>query len=238
MRVYRHPTEARTFYAPDTEPSLDLAVPIRTSAAWTITRSPSRVSSRMPAGPRGGAKPNAGSGPSGTYMGNDFRAAYVPGVSLTGSGQTSGCWSSTVTRPATSRTTRPGRAAERPADQRAAGRIQRHARARRGSGGVPGHRNGHLDGAGSFKSSSMKPGPNGNLDDISTGWSDGQSGQATQLLVVYPPGPTTRWPMGSSRRWPPGPVLLLRLGRQRCLHRLDSLSRGQRPISRKWAGPR
>ena len=28
MREYQHPTEARTFYAPDTEPSLDLAVPI------------------------------------------------------------------------------------------------------------------------------------------------------------------------------------------------------------------
>ena len=28
LRVYQHPTEARTFYAPDTEPSVDLAVPI------------------------------------------------------------------------------------------------------------------------------------------------------------------------------------------------------------------
>ena len=28
MRVYQHPTEARTFYAPDAEPSLDLAVPV------------------------------------------------------------------------------------------------------------------------------------------------------------------------------------------------------------------
>jgi subtilase family serine protease len=28
MHVYQHPTEARTFYAPDAEPSLDLTVPI------------------------------------------------------------------------------------------------------------------------------------------------------------------------------------------------------------------
>ena len=28
MRVYRHPQEARTFYAPDVEPSVDLAVPV------------------------------------------------------------------------------------------------------------------------------------------------------------------------------------------------------------------
>ena len=28
LRVYQHPTEARTFYAPDAEPALDLAVPV------------------------------------------------------------------------------------------------------------------------------------------------------------------------------------------------------------------
>src|ERR1035438_9005493 len=28
MRVYQHPKEARTFYAPDVEPSLDLAVSV------------------------------------------------------------------------------------------------------------------------------------------------------------------------------------------------------------------
>src|ERR1019366_3983936 len=34
--------------------------------------------------------PKGGSGPSGTYMARDFRAAYVPGVTLTGAGQTVG----------------------------------------------------------------------------------------------------------------------------------------------------
>src|SRR5215813_9657025 len=38
----------------------------------------------------GNAAPLTGSGPGGNYVGNDFRAAYVPGVSLTGSGQTVG----------------------------------------------------------------------------------------------------------------------------------------------------
>ena len=28
MHAYQHPTEGRTFYAPDAEPSLDLAVPM------------------------------------------------------------------------------------------------------------------------------------------------------------------------------------------------------------------
>jgi hypothetical protein len=36
------------------------------------------------------AVPNAGSGPGGTYRGNDFRAAYLPGVTLDGTGQTVG----------------------------------------------------------------------------------------------------------------------------------------------------
>ena len=28
MHVYQHPTEARTFFAPDTEPTVDLATPL------------------------------------------------------------------------------------------------------------------------------------------------------------------------------------------------------------------
>jgi kumamolisin len=36
------------------------------------------------------ATPRAGSGPSGSYRGNDFRAAYVPGTPLTGAGQSVG----------------------------------------------------------------------------------------------------------------------------------------------------
>ena len=42
MRLYQHPTEARTFFAPDVEPSLDLDVPLAASAGWTI------ISSRIP----------------------------------------------------------------------------------------------------------------------------------------------------------------------------------------------
>jgi subtilase family serine protease len=45
LGVYQHPREARTFYAPEAEPSLDLAVPVlhisgldkRVSSAPTIT---------------------------------------------------------------------------------------------------------------------------------------------------------------------------------------------------------
>jgi len=89
LRQYPHPTEARTFYAPDADPSLDLGVrvlSIRGLDNYTLPR-PKNLRS-VPSGR--GTTPNGGSGPGGTYMGNDFRAAYIPGVSLSGSGQAVG----------------------------------------------------------------------------------------------------------------------------------------------------
>jgi len=38
LQTYQHPKEKRTFYAPDVEPLLDLAVPVCASGVWTITR--------------------------------------------------------------------------------------------------------------------------------------------------------------------------------------------------------
>ena len=89
MNVYRHPTENRTFYAPDVEPSVDLPVPILHVAGLDdySRKRPMSAFNKISA-TASSPVPNAGSGPGGTYMGNDFRAAYVPGVSLTGSGQT------------------------------------------------------------------------------------------------------------------------------------------------------
>ena len=87
MLVYHHPTEARTFYAPDTEPSLDLAVPLLHISGldnFVLPCPGGRV------GIKSGAKSGSGSGPGGAYFGSDYRAAYVPGTSLTGSGQTVG----------------------------------------------------------------------------------------------------------------------------------------------------
>lgn len=87
MLVYPHPTEARTFYAPDTEPSVALTVPILHISGLNNYNLP-----HPGGGPGGGqssngAKPGSGSGPGGNYWGSDFRAAYVPGTSLTGAGQ-------------------------------------------------------------------------------------------------------------------------------------------------------
>lgn len=81
--MYNHPTENREFYAPDAEPSINLSVPvlgIRGLDNYQIPRPTGLKTSS--------AQPGAtGSGPGGTYIGNDFRAAYAPGVSLNGHGQ-------------------------------------------------------------------------------------------------------------------------------------------------------
>jgi hypothetical protein len=88
MRVYRHPTEARTFYAPDVEPSLDLAVPVLAVVGLDNYFVPRPLARRVTStGRAAGVAPLTGSGLNGTFMGGDFRAAYVPGVSLTGTGQ-------------------------------------------------------------------------------------------------------------------------------------------------------
>jgi hypothetical protein len=89
LRTYSHPTEARTFFAPDTEPSLDLSVPVLDISGLSDFELPRPASlRRLPVdeGADGGV-PAGGSGPGGLYRGNDFRHAYAPGVSLNGAGQ-------------------------------------------------------------------------------------------------------------------------------------------------------
>jgi uncharacterized repeat protein (TIGR03803 family) len=88
LNVYQHPTEARTFFAPDVEPSLDLAVPVLTVGGLDDFVVPhpcfKPISTNLP-------QPQlTGSGPSGYFLGYDFRRSYVPGSTLTGVGQTVG----------------------------------------------------------------------------------------------------------------------------------------------------
>jgi subtilase family serine protease len=91
LRVYEHPTETRTFFAPDVEPSVDLAVPILAISGLSDYVRPKPLSHRMPSlDGTPVSTPNGGSGTGGSYMGADFRKAYLPGISLTGSGQTVG----------------------------------------------------------------------------------------------------------------------------------------------------
>jgi len=91
MLLYPHPSELRTFYAPDVEPSLDLEVPVLGISGLNNTILPTPGGhSGTPLDQSAGVSPGAGSGPGGAFWGNDYRAAYAPGVTLTGAGQAIG----------------------------------------------------------------------------------------------------------------------------------------------------
>ncbi|HVM47352.1 MAG TPA: HYR domain-containing protein [Candidatus Acidoferrum sp.] len=90
LQTYPHPSGTRTFYAPGTEPSLDLAVPIAHISGLDNYDLPHPLTHIHSAGPGSRATPSAGSGPSSTYLGYDFRSAYVPGTPLNGQGQSIG----------------------------------------------------------------------------------------------------------------------------------------------------
>ena len=93
LQVYRHPAEARTFYAPDVEPSLDRVLPIQGMTGLSTLYLPHPASSRRPALSGPAAQLGAGSGPTGSLLGSDLRTAYAPGVSLDGTGQSIGIFS-------------------------------------------------------------------------------------------------------------------------------------------------
>ena len=88
MTVYQHPTENRTFFSPDREPSLDLSVPVTHIAGLNNFSIPRPKLKR--AATEEAIHSNAGSGPGGTYLGSDMRAAYYGGSALTGTGQSVG----------------------------------------------------------------------------------------------------------------------------------------------------
>jgi hypothetical protein len=92
LRTYQHPTEQRTFFAPDTEPWVAADVPVLDVMGLDnyILPHPLDLKRKGGGSPVGTSVTNfaeAGSGPGGTYIGTDFRAAYVPGVTNTGAGQ-------------------------------------------------------------------------------------------------------------------------------------------------------
>lgn len=92
MLTYHHPVEARDFFAPDAEPSLN--APVRILDITGLDNYASRGSyvhmdTNFHA-PYGGPTPYGGSGIGGLYSGFDFRDAYMPHVTLTGIGQSVG----------------------------------------------------------------------------------------------------------------------------------------------------
>jgi kumamolisin len=88
MRLYQHPTESRTFFAPDREPTADLPFELWHVAGLDNFSTPHPAGlSRNAGAKKSGA--TVGSGPSASFLGSDMRAAYYGG-SLTGSGQSLG----------------------------------------------------------------------------------------------------------------------------------------------------
>lgn len=89
LHTYQHPTEDRLFYSPDGEPEVEASIPLLDVSGLNDYVLPhSFLHSIEPIQPN--AIAHAGSGAGGTFFGKDFRAAYMPGVTLTGVGQSVG----------------------------------------------------------------------------------------------------------------------------------------------------
>lgn len=98
MRNYQHPTEARNFYAPDREPSMDLPFNLwHVSGLDNYSIPHTRLVKKSDYAAALGVDPESvvshattGSGPSASFLGSDMRAAYYGGTKLTGAGQNLG----------------------------------------------------------------------------------------------------------------------------------------------------
>jgi subtilase family serine protease len=88
MNLYQHPTENRTFYAPDREPTVDLPIQLWHIAGLDNYSIPQPAITRRPLSDISLA--TTGSCPEQSFCGSDMRAAYYGGTALTGSGQSLG----------------------------------------------------------------------------------------------------------------------------------------------------
>jgi len=86
LRKFKHPTEPRDFFGPDTEPSVDFTLPIADVSGLNNYKLPHPKLVKKNA-VTGNAVARTGSAPTGDFLGDDFRAAYVPDTTLTGAGQ-------------------------------------------------------------------------------------------------------------------------------------------------------
>ncbi|MFZ0322294.1 MAG: S53 family peptidase [Candidatus Sulfotelmatobacter sp.] len=88
LGVYQHPTEGRTFFAPDREPTVDLDV-LLLHISGLDNLSLAHAKNVRSAQVRGIGK-TTGSGPGGDFIGSDMRAAYYGSGALNGKGQSVG----------------------------------------------------------------------------------------------------------------------------------------------------
>jgi subtilase family serine protease len=87
LNRYQHPTENRTFFSPDREPSLDLDVSVLHISGLDDYTLPQSHMVRSAPKTTGKA---TGSGPGGQFIGSDMRAAYYGSGALNGKGQSVG----------------------------------------------------------------------------------------------------------------------------------------------------
>jgi subtilase family serine protease len=98
MLTYQHPTEGRTFFAPDREPTTSLAFPLWHVSGLDNYSIPHPMLVKKSDYARAHGIPEekvvshatTGSGPSASFLGSDMRAAYYGGTALTGAGQNLG----------------------------------------------------------------------------------------------------------------------------------------------------
>ena len=84
LKKFKHPTEAREFFAPDAEPTVDAALAVADVQGLSDY---SRPRPKLLKAPLTNKSPRSGTGLNGSYFGDDFRNAYAPGTTLTGAGQ-------------------------------------------------------------------------------------------------------------------------------------------------------
>src|SRR6185312_3654147 len=92
MGQYRHPTENRTFFSPDREPTIALGVPIGHISGlnnFSIPR-PHVMRPQQQTTAAARAFSINGSGPGGAYLASDMRTAYYGSGTLNGTGQAVG----------------------------------------------------------------------------------------------------------------------------------------------------
>jgi len=88
LRTYKHPTENRNFFSADTEPVVPAGTPILDiSGLNNYSRPHPHLKIKSLSEVTNTPTPMVGSGQFGTYLGHDFRNAYVPGTTLNGAGQ-------------------------------------------------------------------------------------------------------------------------------------------------------
>jgi Pro-kumamolisin, activation domain len=92
LQEYAHPREERHFYAPATDVEVDLGTERLQITGldnfWIPRRTPNPYQPRRKGS--GPPRPADGSGNNGRFTSDDLRAAYTPGVTLTGKGQVVG----------------------------------------------------------------------------------------------------------------------------------------------------